>query len=124
MLTAQNKTIVRRYLEASLGNPAVFEELVVSDVVFYPLDSQTPKRGLQALKQFRLASWKRFSDLQVTIECLAAEADKVAVWYTVSGILQDESHGLPAIGNRVRISRAQFFRLEGGKIVEEREEAA
>src|SRR5215207_5498285 len=57
-------------------------------------------------------------DLQVTIEELVAEGDKVAVRRSYAGTHRGELLGIPATGKQVRISGISIFRLAGGKIAE------
>lgn len=48
---------------------------------------------------------------------------KVVVRLTNTGTHQGNFQGIPATGKQIRISSTTIYRLEGGKIVEEREDA-
>ena len=57
-------------------------------------------------------------DLQVTIEELVAEGDKVAVRRSYAGTHRGELLGISPTGKQVRIGGISIFRLAGGKIAE------
>jgi predicted ester cyclase len=57
-------------------------------------------------------------DLQVTIEELVAEGDKVAVRRSYAGTHREELLGIPPTGKQVRISGISIFRLAEAMIAE------
>jgi steroid delta-isomerase-like uncharacterized protein len=59
-----------------------------------------------------------FSDIQITIEDLFAEGDKVAARQTLRGTHSGEFQGIPATGKTATVTGIFIFRLAGGKIVE------
>jgi hypothetical protein len=60
-----------------------------------------------------------FPDLQITIEDLIAEGDRVVLRDTLSGKHQGELIGIPAAGKHVVWSGVWIYRLAGGRIAEE-----
>lgn len=59
-----------------------------------------------------------FPDLQVTIEDVISEGDKVAVRGAIHGTHRGELMGIPPTGKRVTISLIDINLIENGKIVE------
>ncbi len=59
-----------------------------------------------------------FPDLQVTVEDLIAEGDKVVGRLTVTGTHQGELMGIPATGKKVSFSEIHIVRISNGKVVE------
>jgi steroid delta-isomerase-like uncharacterized protein len=65
------------------------------------------------------ADMTAYPDLQITIEDMIAEGDKVVVRYTFRGTQEGETQGIPPTGNHVTVTGIFMCRCEGGKIVEE-----
>jgi steroid delta-isomerase-like uncharacterized protein len=72
----------------------------------------------EAYQQACLAQVAAMPDLLVTTEALVAEADKVAVRWTVTGTQQGELLGIPASGKAVQFKGITIYRLADGKVVE------
>ena len=83
MSIEENKAIVRRVIEEgwNKGNLVVFDELVTTDVVH----QGNKTHGLEAFKKTISADMTAYPDLQMTIEDMFAEGDKVVVRYTFRG---------------------------------------
>jgi steroid delta-isomerase-like uncharacterized protein len=117
MSVEENKALIRRGVEEGWNkqNVDIFDELAASDVVHH--DWKT--RGLEAFKQHISAGMTAFPDLQLTIEDMIAEGDKVVVRYTFRGTQQGETQGIPPTGKSVAVPGIFICRCAGGKIVEE-----
>ena len=117
MSVEENRAIIRRAVEEGWNkrNPDIFDEVVASDVIHH--DWKT--RGLKAFKQAIFADMTAFPDLQMTIEEMIAEGDKVAVRYTFRGTQHRETQGIPPTGKYVTVPGIFICRCEGGRIVEE-----
>ena len=117
MSVEENKAIIRRAVEEgwNKGNLDVFDELVAIDAVHH--DWKT--HGLEAFKQAISADMTAFPDLQMTIEDMIAEGDKVAVRYTFRGTQKGETQDIPPTGKYVTVPGIFICRCAGGKIVEE-----
>jgi steroid delta-isomerase-like uncharacterized protein len=96
----------------------VVDHIMAVDHVTYMAGLPGPLRGLQAWKDLAAAYYIAFPDLQVTVQDLIAEGDKVAARYTISGTQQGEFQGIPATGKHVTITETDIYRIVGGKIVE------
>jgi steroid delta-isomerase-like uncharacterized protein len=117
MSTEQNKAIVRRFLEEY--TPAVVDELLVPNYIHH--DPSLPpelQRGRDAYKQINNMFHAAFPDLQVTVEDLVAEGNKVAARWNWGGTHQGEMMGIPATRKHVAATGTSIHRVAEGKIVE------
>ena len=120
MSAEENKAIARRSWEAvSQGDLDVTGEVYAADCVIHEPDEDI--RGTENLRQFVGTFLEAFPDLSATVEDEIAEGDKVVTRWTRRGIHQGELLGIPPSGNRVEITGITIHRIEGGKILEERE---
>ena len=115
----QNKELARRYVEDvwGKGNVVAEEELLATDFVDHmpPLGTPPTREGHhQSLVMFRTA----FPDLQITLEDLIAEGDKVVDRWTVRGTQTGDLFGVSRTGKQIEISGMDILRIEGGRIQE------
>ena len=118
MSTEDNKSIVRRFFGEgpSKGDLIAADELLASDFSLHvPLPS-TP--GIQGMNDVITACRAAFEHLNVTIEDMVAEGDKVAARFTARGIHRGAFMGLPPTGKPITMSGIEIFRIENGKIAE------
>jgi predicted ester cyclase len=68
-------------------------------------------RGIEGAKQYLAAAFKRFTDIQVTIEDMVAEGDKVVVrnWWTATDSQSNQ---------KIEFRGIVIWRIENRKIVE------
>jgi ketosteroid isomerase-like protein len=88
------------------------DELYTADYVLHDPGAPDRPPGPEGMKQFARGALKSWPDLNVTIEDLVAEGDRVASRITVSGT--DASTGKPW-----RLLGMSIIRFVGGKIAEE-----
>ena len=119
MSTEENKSIVRRWVEEgwNKGNLAVIDEVYAPNFVQHEPPPQTVTSS-EALKQYVGAYLTAFPDLNLSIEELIAEGDKVVWRFTSSGHNNGPFMGRPATGNSGSITGIVIFRLENRRIVE------
>ena len=60
-----------------------------------------------------------FPDIQWTLEELIAEGDKVAARFTMRGVHTGAFFGVPPSGKKIEVKAMNFYRIAGGKIIEE-----
>ena len=119
MSVEENKAVVRRYIEElwGQGNMALADELVSRDLVDHnPMPGQSPDYDghHQVVQMFRAA----FPDVQMTLEDLIAEGDRVVDRWTMRATHTGNFAGMPATGKQFTIGGIDISRLENGKIVE------
>jgi predicted ester cyclase len=119
MGTVDNKAIIRTYVETIWNQQQVdrADELVAPDFLDHAaLPGQAP--GLAGAQQKWATVLTGIPDLQVTIEDLVAEGDKVAVRRSYEGTHRGELIGILPTGKHVQIGGISIFRMAGGKIAE------
>ena len=121
-MTDQNKTSFKRLYEEvfNQGNFYVADELIGANVLEH---QQQPgvspdAAGPELVKQIARFYRSAFPDLQIAIEDLIAEEDRVAARVTISGTHQGEMLGIPPTGKRVEVSSIDIIRFEDGKAAE------
>ena len=119
MSVEANTARVRRFVEEVLagGNFAALAELTAPDCVEHTaLPGQPPGEGTVAR---HMVLWRAaFPELQIIIEDMIAEGDRVAVRSTACGTHRGEFLGVPPTGRRVAVATTALYRLAGGQIVE------
>jgi steroid delta-isomerase-like uncharacterized protein len=117
--TADNKAIVRQYLEEAWNqrNLGILDQLTAPNYARY-LSGQVSPLDRESQKQ-RIASFHQgLPDVHLTVEDMVAEGDKVVFRITIRGIHQGALMGVPPTGKPVTISAIDIARLADGKIVE------
>ena len=118
MSAEDNKAIVRRAYDAINRNDLdALDEMVDSDVTDHdPAPGQGP--GLEGVKQYFSSLHTAFPDVQMNVDYMVAEGDKVVARVSVSGTHQGEFLGIDPSGNQVAITGIDVLRIVDGKIVE------
>jgi steroid delta-isomerase-like uncharacterized protein len=122
----QNKELIRNYFkELDKGNAEIFREVYAPDAAYYfPSGITEPMSLEQEIEQFKMFH-NAIPDLVHNIEEIISVRDKVIVRFIARGTHtgEIEEMGIPATGNEVEVSSIIIFRIENGKVVEERQEA-
>ena len=110
-----NKAILRRLMEAvSEQNLSVLDELIAPDFVEHTFQL----KGLESMKQTAIMLFKGFPDLNVTIENITAEGDKVWDHVTAVGTHTGQYRGVAPTGKKITFSGVRIWRIIDGKVVE------
>lgn len=118
MSIEENKAIVRRFFELgpSSGDMNAANELLAPNFTLHiPLPSAP---GIQGINDVVTACRAAFERLNVTVEDMLAEGNKVAVRFTARGIHNGQFMGLPPTGKPITMTGIEIFRIEDGKITE------
>src|SRR5712692_10332933 len=123
MSTDENKAIALRFGQVwGKGDIRLVDELASPDLrVSYRLMPATAE-GIAAFKEVLKLVHAAFTDLEIEIREPLAEGDRVAVAWTMRGTHQGDMMGLAPTGKRVAWSGITFYRIEGGKVIDERDE--
>jgi steroid delta-isomerase-like uncharacterized protein len=115
MSAEQNKSIVRRWIEEGWNK----HNLAVIDDVYaqHEPEPQTVNSS-EALKQYVGAYLTAFPDLNLSIEDLIAEGDKVVWRFNSTGHQNGPFLGMPPSGRTGNITGIAIFRLENSRIAE------
>ena len=119
MSAEDNKSLVRRYLEEvwQKGNPDAVDDFLAPNYRRY-LSPTTPPLDLAGQRQ-RLAGFRAaFPDIELTIEDMLAEGDRVVFRSTMRATHQGVFQGIAPTGRDVTVSLIDVIRVENGKLVE------
>jgi steroid delta-isomerase-like uncharacterized protein len=118
--TEQNKSIVRRFWEEVFNGRklTLIDELFTTDWVYHGVAGQK-LYGQEGLKQFLTLYYHAFPDIQVDVENLIAEGDKVVSHVTSRGTHQGELMGIAPTGKQVTVPVICISRFANNKIVED-----
>ena len=118
MSIEENKRTVRRFFEVgpSKGDLDAANELLTPGFVLHVPLPCSP--GVQGIDEVVTACRAAFENLNVTVEDMLAEEDRVAARFTARGIHKGPFMGLPPTGKPITMTGMEIFRLENGKIAE------
>lgn len=119
----ENKAIALRFIRVwDTDDPSILDELAAPDIrVSYPILGG-PIEGAGAFKEVLASVHAGLPDIKIEIGDLIAEGDVVVVPWTMSGTHLGELMGIPPSGNGVRWEGITIYRIEAGKVVDERGE--
>jgi steroid delta-isomerase-like uncharacterized protein len=115
-VSEENKAIVRRFYTevANQGNLGLADELMAPD---YAEHWSPASSGIAGFRQFAMGLAVAFPDLQVTVEDLIAEGNRVAARVTVRATHKGAFAGLAPTGRQVSFEGIDIFEIEGARIV-------
>ncbi len=118
MSAEENKAILRRFYEEVFNqkNLAALDEATAPTFVDH--DPDNPTHDLAGARQYFTMLLAAFPNLQVTVEDMVAESDRVAVRVTASGTHQAAFMGIAPSGKQVTISGIDIMQMAGGKVTE------
>ena len=114
-----HKALFRRFADEALnrGNLDAIDEFMPPNFVEHePLP--VPAAGREGVKQFFAQLRSGLPDLQMTIEDLIAEGDRVVARFVVRGTHQGAFLGIPPTGKSVGFTGIDIVRIANGRIVE------
>lgn len=120
MSAEENKALVRRFNEGIHqffldGDVSELNEICSPDFVHHG-PGMPP--DLEGFKQMGLMFRAALSDVEVIVEDLVAEGDRVVDRITVRGTHTGELMGVPASGTRFEMQEMHIARIVNGKIAE------
>lgn len=120
MSTEENRTIVRRVTSevVSDGNLAAADELIAPNYVYHGT-GVPDMHGVEGFKQVIAMYRTALPDLQLTIEDMIAEGDKVATRFVVRGTHRGPLLDVAPTGKQITVAGIFISRIVGGKIAEE-----
>ena len=114
-----NTPVVSRFIQEFKNNAdqGIVDELFTAEFVHHLPDPRLPagKEGLKLVGQSIVAG---FPDVQVTVEDLLADGDKVIERTTARATHTGEFNGIPPSGTPVTWTEIHIYRLENGRIAE------
>jgi steroid delta-isomerase-like uncharacterized protein len=117
-----NKALLRRWFDEvwNQGRAEAIDELFADDGIAHGLseDEASPLRGPAGFKPFHQVFRGAFPDIDVVIEDMIAEGDKVVARCTVRGKHAGDHLGIAATNAPVSFDGIAIVRIADGKIVE------
>jgi len=120
----QNKELVTRLIEElnRKSNFEIWKELCAPEFAYYyPSETTEPMSLEQIIAVFQIL-YQSFPDYSWNIHELIAKENRVIAWTNFTGTHEGEYQGIPATGNKVRLSIISIFEIKDGKCIESREE--
>ena len=116
MSVDDNKTLAKRFYEEILND----RNMDVADEILAPqyIDHSASAPGLENFKRYLTMITSVFPDINVTVEDMFADEDKVAARLTVRGTQSGSFRGFPAKGGQATWSGIDIIYISNGKIVE------
>lgn len=116
-----NRSMIRAYVDAAnRGDESYLDEYFGPGYAYHGPGGELDAAGF---KQFHHGVLAAFPGATMTVEDMVAAEDEVATRWTLHGVQKGEFHGIRPTGKPVTISGIIISRFEGGKVVEEWEEA-
>jgi len=114
----ENKALVSRFFEVgpSRGDLRAARELLADDFALHVPLPCSP--GVQGIIEVISACRAAFEHLDVTVEDMVSEGDRVAARFVARGIHQGDFMGQPATGRSITMTGIEIFRIENGRIAE------
>ena len=115
----RNKAVVQRYVDEIQNAHSLdaLESIFAEDFVDHMASSGGLfVGGMDGLKRGYAAFLSAFPDLQVTVEDMIAEGDKVVAFKTLTGTHRGTHLGVPPTGKRVTYQIISIYRIKDGKI--------
>ena len=118
MSTEANQAIVRRFFEEYYiqGNAAVGDEIITPQVVFHEANLEVV--GRESLDERWGYFRGGFPDLQINIEDMFGDGDRVLSRWTMQGTHLGEWRGMEGTGKQVTVKGMSVWRIADGKIEE------
>jgi steroid delta-isomerase-like uncharacterized protein len=121
-MSEENKELVRRWFDEvwNKGRADAIEEMFDENGIAHGLsdDPSNPMKGPRDYRPFYKVFREAFPNLQVVIEDMVAEGDKVAARCSVRGKHEGEFLGRAATQSPVDFTGITIVRINNGKIVE------
>jgi steroid delta-isomerase-like uncharacterized protein len=119
MTAEENKALVQRYIEEVWNRRNLgFIDEVLAPGYRRHLGPGSPPIDLQAQKKRLAGIMEAFPDIQLTVEDLFAEDDRVAFRVTFRGTHRGVFQGIAPTGKPILVSGLDIIRLEDGKFAE------
>ncbi len=102
------------------GSLELLPQLFSEDVERSDPDHPQPIRGRQEIANYMAEVRTGFPDFKIELKQQVGEGDQVAVEWRCTGTHNGVFQGIPATGRRANVAGVSLYRIQGGKIVEER----
>src|SRR5207237_6097847 len=110
------RAMTHRFMEEVLnkGNLAVAEELIAPDATEHSEFPNATGNALEDLRNWLTEMRSAFPDLNVSIDDLIVEGDKVVVRSTMTGTHKEPFMGIPATGKQISVPGIDIMYVKNG----------
>ena len=117
---SRNTDLAHRFYEDVMvgGDLGALDEILTPNFVDHEEGPPGTPDGIDGVKAFVTMFREAFPDMQVSIEDVMEDDDRVAVRATMTGTHEGELMGVPPSGNRVRLEMIDIVRIEDGRCAE------
>ena len=114
-----NKEVITRFVQEfkNNANHGIVDELMTPNFTHHLTDPRLPA-GRDGMKAVGAVVVGGFPDVQVTVQDLLADGDRVIERTAVRATHTGEFNGIPPTGRAVTWTEIHIYRLEDGKIAE------
>lgn len=121
MSVADNKAIAQRFIQAwNAGGQPIVDELAAPEITVSYEHWSEPARGPESFKQILSETFAYFPDMQITVEEIMADGEKVMVHWRYTGTHRHgELFGMQPAGKQVRVPGFTIYKISNGKVIEE-----
>jgi len=118
MSIEDNKLLARRYIEEAVGrgDKSVLADLMTADATSFHTRYQSAASAEEGRIQAEKTLRTGLPDLQVAVDELIAEADRVVALWHYTGTHLGEIWDVPATGRRLKVDNITLFRFRDGRI--------
>ena len=120
MASESNKVVIRRFIQLLNGANGIRAAEIISPSALFRIPGEPEARlgpnGCLAIIDILRSG---FPDIQWTLHDMIGEDDKVAVRVTMRGTHRASFLHVPATGKTILVQSIGFYRLTGGKLLEE-----
>src|SRR5436190_22050317 len=117
-----NKALMRRWFEEvwNQGSPEAVCVMMSEDCINHGLSGEPaePLRGASGFLPFHTQFREAFPNIEVVVEDVIAEGDRVVARCSVRGKHEGDSLGFKATGTQVEFDGITIVRIKDGKLVE------
>jgi steroid delta-isomerase-like uncharacterized protein len=121
-MSEENKALLRRWFDEvwNKGNAGAIDEMFAADGIAHGLsdDEEQPMKGPAGFKPFHEVFRGAFPDIEVIVNDMIAEGDKVVARCSVRGKHSGDHLGIAASNSPVLFTGMAIVRIEDGMIVE------
>ena len=121
-MSEENKALLRRWFDEvwNKKNAGAIDEMLAANGIVHGLsdDESQPLKGPAGFKPFHDVFRGAFPDIEVVVEDMIAEGDKVVARCSVRGKHAGDHLGIAATNSPIQFTGIAICRIEDGMIVE------
>src|SRR3954469_9569798 len=120
MASESNKVVIRRFIQLLNGANGIRAAEIISQSALFRIPGEPePRLGPNGCLEIIELLRSGFPDIQWILHDMIGEDDKVAVRLSMRGTHRPNFLHVPATGKTVVVESIGFYRLTGGKLLEE-----